>query len=160
MDALTAFHSDVEGFLEDIVLSFGIHGGRSPAVVWPQGEASVVQALVAAHDRTEPSAGGVPQFVARTLGELVGRRVNVRHRTVRAGHMEEERHITLDTLAVMLRGALEVRTRTLGDGELGEVDRFRYRILTGEVLYIPPGFSCVLAGQHSAALLMELALDN
>ncbi|GGN42393.1 hypothetical protein [Streptomyces fuscichromogenes] len=154
------FRLDLELFLEDIALSFDTHGGRSAAVVWPQGEASVVQALVDAHGRSEVPVGDTAHVVARKFGELVNRQVCVAYRTVRAGDADEERHIAADVFVVMLQGVVEVRLAPLGTRWPARVGQFQHRLLAGEVLYIPAGFSCAVFGQRSVALLMELVLDD
>ncbi|WP_181805717.1 hypothetical protein [Streptomyces shenzhenensis] len=153
-------HSDLENFLQDITVSFRTHGGRSAAVVWPRGDASVVQALVAAHDKTESSVDETTCALGLLFGEILKRRVGVTYRVVPAGKNDEEREITADTFAVMLQGALEVQLSPLGDGWPAEVGSFRHRLLAGEVLYIPIGFGCTMVGQRSLALLMELTLDD
>jgi hypothetical protein len=160
MDAGADFRPDLAGFLEDIECSFRTHGGRSAAVVWPQGEASVVQALVAAHEGTESSAGETVHLLARDFGELVNRHVDVGYRTVPARHVDEERDITTDTFAVLLKGVVEVQLSPRSIDRPEEMGQIRHRLLVGEVLYIPAGFSCVVSGQHSFALIMELTLGN
>ncbi|MGW2831906.1 hypothetical protein [Streptomyces sp. NPDC001286] len=160
MDAASAFWSDLEVFLADMALSYATHGGRSAAVVWPQGEAAVVQALVTDHGRGEPPEKSAAAAMARRLGESVGRQVGFRYSNVETGHVEEARHITDDTFVVMLEGAVEVRLSPLGPHWPADVQRLQHRLRAGEVLYVPAGFSCSVSGQRSDALLVELALMN
>jgi hypothetical protein len=160
MDAPLAFQPDLERFLKDIALCFEIHGGRSAAVVWPQGEATVVQILTAAYGQGEESGKEVAEFIAQEFGKLVGRRASVSYRTVPTGRVEEERHTTADTFTVMLEAAAEMRLAPVSAGWPAEVGECHLRLLAGQVLYIPVGFSRRLSGQHSDVLLLELTLHS
>ncbi|WP_062650062.1 hypothetical protein [Streptomyces maremycinicus] len=152
--------SDLEDFLGDVIMCFETHGGRSAAVVWPQGEASVVRALVAAHGQGEWDQEGVTRTVARRLGDLIGRRTCARYRTIHAGRTEKNTLIESDIISLILRGTVEVHLSPVGPGWPVTVGQLRYRLLVGEVLYVPRGFDCALSTQHAVALLVELTVEN
>ncbi|MFD3589802.1 hypothetical protein [Streptomyces sp. NPDC058683] len=159
MAAASSFQDELDRFLTDIAMSFATHRSRSAAVVWPRGESLVLQAVTASHGRAEPSRDGSASAVGRRLGELLDRQVQVGLRTVEAGHVEEDQHITADTFVVMVKGVVEVRLQPLGADWPAEVTEFHHRLLAGQVLYAPAQFSCSVTGQHSSALLLELTLD-
>ncbi|MEU2621519.1 hypothetical protein ABZ642_25835 [Streptomyces sp. NPDC007157] len=156
MDA-TAFQADLETFLTDMVWTFTTHGGRSAAVVWPRGEASVVPALAAAHGQ-DGAEQHPADAVAHRLGTLVDRGARAAYRTVRPGEAEEETHVSADTFLLTLSGAVEARLAPLGPGWPAGVGRLRHRLRAGEVLYLPAGFSSALS-VRTPALVMELTLS-
>ncbi|MGW7418898.1 hypothetical protein ACWGJB_02300 [Streptomyces sp. NPDC054813] len=157
MDA-AAFQDDLETFLTDMVWTFATHGGRSAAVVWPRGEATVVPALAAAHEQDGGSEQHPADAVAHRLGTLVDRGARAAYRTVRPAEADEETRVAADTFLLTLRGAVEARLAPLGPGWPAGVGRLRHRLRAGEVLYVPVGFSSALS-VRTPALVMELTLS-
>ncbi len=159
MDTASAFEADLETFLTDMVWTYTTHCGRSAAVVWPRGEDTVVPALIAAHGQHGPAPRHLTLDVAERLGTLVDRRTRACYRTVAAGDSTDGTPVAADTFLLPLRGAVEARLTPLGTGRPAGVGGLRHRLRAGEVLYLPPGFSCALS-TRSQALVLELTLSR
>ncbi|MFE7777029.1 hypothetical protein ACFU5O_24685 [Streptomyces sp. NPDC057445] len=158
MTAETPSDGGHEAFLRDVALCVSTYRGRTPAMVWPEGEGTALARI-----GSRPADGGRVEEadeLAADLGGLIGLPVSAGLRHLRAWHEEDESLCDRDVLLMPVRGSLNCRIWPCRTEKEPVPDGQDLRLRGGSVLYLPRGARYSTRTGRSAAVLLSFHLGG
>jgi hypothetical protein len=174
LSAHAADPGDEEKFYRHIAISVSTNRGLSPALVWPEGDETALEGIIAEDggwaglverrpDGTPAlrSAGPSAQAMAGQLGSLLDAPVRVNCWDMDVGQKAVEIRPELDIVLLVVRGSCACRVRPIAaeDGVASNAS-LHVRLRLAEALYIPQRFSYSLMEVHAPCVIAQFMLGE